>query len=157
MKENSRLLFQSQWELLQELHQGLALDFLLQRFAPGKWSIHEHLAHLGRYHQVFRGRLKRILEEEGPKLARYVAEQDTDFPKWVRRSTPEVWTSMEKERAAVWSSLEDLSASQWQRIGKHPRFGPLALEEWLDFFLLHESHHIYSIFRLSHSNKEAAS
>ena len=42
----------------------------------GKWSAHEQLAHLARYHQVFLQRIDRILSEQAPEFPRYRAEYD---------------------------------------------------------------------------------
>jgi hypothetical protein len=34
------------------------------------------------------------------------------------------------------------------RIGRHPVFGDLAIPAWIEFFLLHEAHHLFTIFKL---------
>src|SRR5260370_40456933 len=47
-----------------------------RRPASGKWSARENLAHIGRYHEVFLGRLGRILAETSPQFARNRAEED---------------------------------------------------------------------------------
>jgi hypothetical protein len=43
--------------------------------------------------------------------------------------------------------LKSLSDQDFQRIGVHPRFGELALLQWLEFFLVHEGHHLYLVFQ----------
>lgn len=37
------------------------------------------------------------------------------------------------------------------RIGLHPVYGPMTLEGWTEFFLLHEAHHLFTILRLGGS------
>ena len=33
--------------------------------------------------------------------------------------------------------------------GQHPVFGQMNLIQWLNFFLLHEAHHLFTIFKLA--------
>jgi hypothetical protein len=33
--------------------------------------------------------------------------------------------------------------------GTHPKYGTLMITEWTEFFLLHEAHHLFTLFRLS--------
>jgi hypothetical protein len=35
-----------------------------------------------------------------------------------------------------------------QRIGRHARYGRLTVVQWVEFFLLHEAHHLYTIFMI---------
>ena len=55
-----------------------ALDFYLERVEPSfltlrpqpeKWSVHENLAHLGRYHEVFKERLETMLNQTSPTFS----------------------------------------------------------------------------------------
>ena len=59
---------------------------MARRPAPGKWSAHEHLAHLARHHELMLERLRIILNEDRPTLARYRAETDPEWERW--RSIP---------------------------------------------------------------------
>ena len=34
------------------------------------------------------------------------------------------------------------------KTGTHPAFGQMTLMQWLNFFLLHEAHHLFTIFKL---------
>jgi Protein of unknown function (DUF1569) len=36
-----------------------------------------------------------------------------------------------------------------KKTGTHPAFGILTIEQWLNFFLLHEAHHLFTIFKLA--------
>ena len=33
--------------------------------------------------------------------------------------------------------------------GTHPLFGKMNLVQWLNFFLLHEAHHLFTIFKMT--------
>jgi hypothetical protein len=43
----------------------------------------------------------------------------------------------------------NLSRTDLERIGIHKKFGNLNIIQWLEFFVLHEAHHIYTIFQLA--------
>ncbi len=65
-------------------------DALRRRPPSGKWSAHENLAHLGRYHEVFLERLHRMLSEDRPQLGWYRAEDDPEAANWMALPTDEV-------------------------------------------------------------------
>lgn len=116
--------------------------------APGKWSIHDNMAHLARYNIVFQDRMKTIVGENSPRFDRYVAEDDAEFPSWQEMKTDELLDSIFAERKKISEQASGFSESELSRVGIHPRFGNLSLAGWLDFFLLHEAHHMFTIFQL---------
>lgn len=144
------LLFSQLDSFLAVMSADLARD-LRNKPDAGKWSAHDHLAHLGRYHEIFLSRLTRILEETNPALPRYRAEEDPEWESWRVLSTPEVLSRMRVLRSEVVMKLSACRDDRFQRTGVHPRFGALALEQWLEFFLVHEGHHLYTIFGLMRS------
>ena len=115
---------------------------------PGKWSIHDNIAHLARYNIVFQDRIQSILSESNPEFARYSAEGDAEFLNWQARSTKALIDSITVERKRIATMASSLSPAQLERTGIHPRFGQLRITGWLEFFLLHEAHHIFTIFQL---------
>ena len=129
-----------------------AVPRLLARVSPAalslrpsaKWSAHQNLAHLARYHEVFQERLRRILEEDRPALARYRAEDDPEWPRFEALSTPEVLSLLTSRRADLVRLVDGLGTGDLVRVGIHPAFGPLAAPGWIEFFLLHEAHHLYA-------------
>ncbi|CAN5681154.1 hypothetical protein BH11BAC1_BH11BAC1_21880 [soil metagenome] len=116
--------------------------------AFGKWSIHDNIAHLARYNVVFQERLITILEQDAPKFPRYNADDDPAFPVWQQKSTTELLQSVSIERENILDKATKYSISELKRIGLHPKFGRLTVVEWLEFYLLHEAHHIFTIFKL---------
>jgi uncharacterized damage-inducible protein DinB len=115
----------------------------------GKWSIHEHIAHLARYQAFFIIRIHNILTEEEPVFERYVAEADPEFDTYRLASLPALLQSLEEKRKELHTLLLLLTGTQLQRTGKHPKFGKLTIPDWVQFFLLHEAHHIFNIFKLA--------
>lgn len=126
-------------------------ESLYRRPPSGKWSIHEHLAHLGCYQETFDHRITSILSsDQAPLFSRYRAEEDPTFPSWTKLNTETILSKLIQKRLSLIKKLEKLNDIQWNKEGKHPKLGVLTLREWLQFFVLHESHHMYAIFVLSH-------
>lgn len=142
-------------QFLFALHQlkNLEESFLVERHLPHKWSIYEHLAHLGRYQEIFLERLTVILEKDSPLLERYRAENDPYFFEWNDLSTKEIIDKAKIGRQKIIQFIAKLSQEQLQKVGIHPKLGGMNVEGWISFFLLHESHHIYVIFTLKQQFK----
>jgi uncharacterized damage-inducible protein DinB len=132
---------------------AVATDTLSTRVIPGKWSAHEQLAHLARYHQVFLQRIDRILSENAPEFPRYRAEDDPEWPAWTSLPTSQLLVRISSMRAKLMARLRSLSEEQFERTGVHSRFGAMSLSLWLEFFLVHEAHHLYVVLQLVRSTK----
>jgi len=141
---------QHQYASLLSLLDPLDHKFLQQRWRLDKWSIHEQLAHLGRYHEIFKTRIGSILSDQEPQFSRYKAEQDEEFPAWCQKDTITIIQHTQSLRNSLIKFFPTLSESDFQRIGYHPKFKKMTLKNWIEFFVLHESHHIYVIFRIIH-------
>jgi len=144
----------SRESLLERLEHGLdGLETLLvgstpaqlgRRTPEGKWSAHENLAHLGRYHEITLERLDRILAgAEAPRINRYRAEDDPEASSWLDMPTGGVVGEMREVRRVLFERFLRLTSTDLERLGIHPLFGPLTLRGWLEFFLVHEGHHLY--------------
>lgn len=123
---------------------------LEKQIQPGKWSIKENIAHLVRYQQETVQRVHLILREREPHIKRYVAEDDELFPLATALTIDELLINLRKNRMQFHDLLNSLKEGQFSRTGTHPVLGTLTLTEWVEFFLLHEAHHMMTIFRLAH-------
>jgi uncharacterized damage-inducible protein DinB len=132
---------------------GVSADDLSAKAVPGKWSAHEQLAHLARYHQVFLQRIERILAEQSPAFPRYRAEEDPEWAAWSSLPTQQVLVRISSMRAKLMARLRSLSEEDFQRTGVHPKFGEMSLSLWLEFFLVHEAHHLYVVLQLVRMNR----
>ena len=141
---------QNQYQELIGMVEGLPVLFLIKQHNPEKWSIHENLAHLGRYQEIFEDRFKKILEESTPAFGRYKAESDAAFENWLKLDSRQIIQKSLTHRKQLSAFILTLSDEQIQRKGIHPKLGALNIEEWTRFFLLHESHHMYTVFWLIH-------
>lgn len=127
---------------------GVPVERILEPPIPGKWSAHENLAHLGRYHEVFLERIERILTEPNPAFGRYRAEDDPRWETWRTLSYKEVAGKLASMREMLVTKLKSLSAEDYARTGTHPKFGDMTLALWVEFFLVHEAHHLYVVLQL---------
>lgn len=118
-----------------------------RRPASGKWSARENLAHIGRYHEIFLERLHRILTEQSPKFERYRAEEDPGWQEWQSRHFEEIRTRLAALRLNLIDKIAGLKPPDYGRTGIHPSFGKMTLSLWLEFFLVHEAHHLYAILQ----------
>jgi hypothetical protein len=134
-----------------------ALDHLLfslseaqirQRPESGKWSIFENMAHLGRYQEVFLERLQQIIVGDMPSFSRYDADNDPGFSYWAELSLQELAERLRGERLTLNAFISILREEQLGYVGLHPAYGPMTVEGWTEFFLLHEAHHLFTILKL---------
>ncbi|MCI0483679.1 MAG: DinB family protein [candidate division NC10 bacterium] len=144
LSESTRLRLAIQLESLQVILGGVDPAAVNRRPASGKWSAHENLAHLARIHQLYLERIRRILSEERPELPRYKAEDDPEWPQWAALPTEEVLQRLQTLRGQLLELVGKLSAAQIGRPGIHPSVGAMTIPEWIEFFLLHEAHHLYA-------------
>jgi hypothetical protein len=154
--------------LLERLRVQLdALGFVLARATPAalearprpdEWSARENVAHLARHHAVFLARLRRLLAEDRPALGRYRAEDDPDWPDWAALPFDSVLERLRTLRAELIALVRSLPPQECARTGIHPTFGELDVAGWLEFFLLHEAHHLYTaLVRLSEAGRRPRS
>jgi hypothetical protein len=141
---------QLQHHTIRELVTGLPDEMLHQPVVPGKWSAHANIAHLAAYQPVFITRLERINYESSPTFGRYIAEEDPLFPACLERDVASLLDQIDTDRTRILAIFSDRGETFLTRTGLHPRFGLLTVTDWTEFFLLHEAHHLYTLFALVH-------
>lgn len=120
-------------------------DEISRRPDSGQWSARENLAHLTRHHELFLDRVGRILTYDRPKLGRYSAERDHKWTAWSELTTDEAVARLRTSRQQLIDKVTGLSDAELERTGTHAVLGEMNLIRWLEFFLLHEAHHLYVI------------
>ncbi|MEO8174835.1 MAG: DinB family protein [Sediminibacterium sp.] len=138
----------TQHEAIEILIEKTGNDRLSAHPHPGKWSIKDNIAHLAKYQPVFIDRINRILLGTEPEFESYRAENDSEFPAWQSRETPMLLDTLYADRKHLNSFITDLSYTQLDMVGVHKKFGRLSIGQWTEFFLLHEAHHMFTIFQL---------
>jgi uncharacterized damage-inducible protein DinB len=145
---------QYQHKSLLDIIEGLTDEQVRQNIVAGKWSIFENMVHLQTYQHVFIYRVKEILSGSNPSFERYVAETDPFFPINCSKSTREIMQDLLTLRKEMAASINNLPDEDLLKTGLHPLFGSMTLLQWLNFFLLHEAHHLFTIFKLSAALKK---
>ncbi|MGZ3753114.1 MAG: DinB family protein [Mucilaginibacter sp.] len=153
IKESVLCRLKSQHETIGELIFGADRVRLYKNPSLGKWNVHDNIAHLAKYQTLLVERMRRILHEENPSFSRYSAEDDIDWENWRRMDISTLIGQIETDRKEIFEFVTSLSEEQARRIGVHPKFGQLDILGWVEFFLLHEAHHLLTIFQLVHQSE----
>jgi hypothetical protein len=150
----SRLEFQHQ--TIEELIKGYSEEQLKMRPLADKWSVFENIAHLCNYQLAFTQRIEKILEGTNPLFSQYVAENDPLFSRYLELPLPNLITKLNTDRKEIYQQLNELRPDQLSLKGVHPRYSELTLVQWSEFFLLHEAHHLFTIFKLLNLSVEGS-
>ena len=67
-------------------------------------------------------------------------------------SKEELLSILEVNRSEIIDYIRELKDTDIVKTGTHQKFGKMNIVQWIEFFLLHEAHHIYTIFKLSRSS-----
>ena len=140
---------QYQHKSLLDIIDGLTDEQVRTNVNPGKWSIFENIVHLTTYQHILINRLKLILETDNPVFERYTAETDPQFHDNCGKTTREIMQDLLTTRKEMAAGILSFDEPELIKTGTHPFFGKMTVLQWLDFFLLHEAHHLYTIFRLT--------
>jgi hypothetical protein len=116
---------------------------------PGKWSVLENVAHLAAYQPVFLERIATIERREEPEFGSYVAENDPGFPPMTKQPIQSILEHLMQYRELIIQELESIDEARLRRAGIHLKYGRMDIVAWTEFFLLHEAHHLFTIFKLT--------
>jgi uncharacterized damage-inducible protein DinB len=154
MNENLKALLVHQYKMLNELFNNINKNTFTAKPENGKWSVFENIAHLGRYNEVFLERMEEIQHKNNPAFESYVADNEEGFIERRGKSFDLALADFYSSRETIIKFFESLSDEQLKRVGTHAKFGELTTNEWLHFFLLHEAHHLFTIFKMLHKKEE---
>ena len=140
---------QYQHKSLLDIIDGLTDEQIRRQIIVGKWSIFENIVHLSTYQHVFISRIKQILEQESPAFPRYTADADPLFHDNCSKSSREIMQDLLTTRKEMAAEIVSFKETDLEKTGQHPVFGKMNLIQWLNFFLLHEAHHLFTIFKLT--------
>ena len=139
----------NQHQAINEIIAGITDKRIHDEVIKGKWSIHDNIAHLTRFQPIFIERIETIILNDEPSFESYVAEEDEEFEIWRNKSTQELLEQLYKDRKFLFRLLSLMPGEKLLRTGIHKKYGRLNMLQWTEFFLLHEAHHILTIFRLA--------
>ena len=138
-----------QHESILDLIEGLPDVQLRKQLYPGKWSIFENLVHLQTYQHMFINRVRLIVAGETPVFMPYTAEADPLFHDNCHLPVREVMEDLFVTRKGLSTEILSFKEADLMKEARHATYGKMNLLLWLHFFLLHEAHHLFTIFRLS--------
>ena len=136
-----------------EMTGGVADDVLHQEVHPGKWSAIDNIAHLAVFHPIFQRRLQRVADEETPLFEPYVWQEDGLFAEYRKLSNRELLAQYRHDREGFIRFVEGLKAGDFKRQGRHQAYGTISAAQLIEMFILHESHHLFTIFKLLNFGK----
>ena len=116
---------------------------------PGKWSIKDNIAHLVSYQPVFIGRIHQMLKGDTPVFNAYRADDQADFIEARGWSLEDLLSKLNGNRRQILELITNLPDDQLSLTGSHLKYGTLTITEWTEFFLLHEAHHLFTMFKLA--------
>lgn len=128
---------------------GLSDEIIRRQVIPGKWSIFENIVHLQTYQHTFCARMKQLLTGSEPTFTRYTAEADPMFLDNCHKTMREIIQDLLSMRKHMYNEIFALGEEDLAKTATHPVFGKMDILQWLNFFLLHEAHHMFTIFKLS--------
>ena len=140
---------QYQHKSLMDIIDDLSDEQIRRQIISGKWSIFENIVHLQTYQHTFIKRVRQILDENNPSFPRYSAETDILFLDNCDKSTREVMQDLLTTRKEIAAGMLAFQSTDLTKTGTHPVYGQMTLIQWLNFFLLHEAHHLFTIFKLT--------
>jgi uncharacterized damage-inducible protein DinB len=140
---------QYQHKSLLDIIEGLSDEQIRKNVNPGKWSIFENIAHLQTYQHTMISRTRQILDQDNPSFGVYTPEADPLFHDNCAKSSREVMQDLLTTRKDMSAGILSFKETDLDRTGQHPAYGKMNLVQWFNFFLLHEAHHLFTIFKLA--------
>jgi len=145
---------QYQHKSLLDIIEGLSDEEIRMQIHPGKWSIFENIVHLQTYQHTMIRRIRQMLDEENPAFGAYTAEADPLFLDNCSKSSREVMQDLLTTRKEMSAGILTFTETNLEKTGLHPAYGKMNIVQWLNFFLLHEAYHLFTIFKLTAALKK---
>jgi hypothetical protein len=135
-------------QLLETLLGDLSAELLHWKPAADRWSISEVLAHLAALEQVYAERVRRIMAEDSPPLAKYDLDGAKTRGEYSIGSAAENLAHFTRTRRSTLATLAGLPASAGARTAVHSELGTIALAHLLNEWANHDLGHLRQIAEL---------
>lgn len=135
---------------LGEIIEPVSQQQLQAEVRPGKWTAFENAAHIAAFHDVYTKRIERMLREEAPAFEPYVWQKDDVFTTFKSMSKEALLERYVQDRNSLIALVDAIPEEDMQRTGIHGVYGQFSIAQWLEMFVLHEAHHLFTIFQLIH-------
>lgn len=134
--------------VLETLLGDLGAELLEWKPAADRWSIRDVLAHLEQLEQVYAERVKRIMAEDSPALAKYDLDGAKARQEYSHGSGAENLAYFTHARRSTLAILANLPASAGARTGVHSELGTITLSHMLNEWANHDLGHLRQIAEL---------
>lgn len=134
--------------LLETLLGDLPGELLHWKPNPDRWSISEVLAHLAALEHVYAERVKRMVAEDSPPIAKYDLAGASASGEYSRGSAGENLAHFTRTRRSTLALLNGLPASAGPRTGVHSELGTITLAHMLNEWANHDLGHLRQIAEL---------
>ncbi len=125
---------------------GLKEEDTRRKPGVGKLSIVEHVCHmLDMERDVFGERLRRVLDEDNPRLAPVKQDHYVEEERWRGRTFAELLDEWEKLRSANIARVEATVAADWSRPVQHPDLGKATFADVVARWSRHDVEHLRQI------------
>jgi hypothetical protein len=122
-----------------------ASPVVLQRKpAPERWSIQEVLAHLAVIEQLYSERVRRIVMEEDPALAKYVAPSESEVHQKTARQHLERFIAWRRAHVVFLHTVPATAG----RTGRHYEMGSISVSQLLHELANHDLGHVRQLAEL---------
>ena len=121
---------------------ALSADRIAQPIAPGKWTVHEIIAHLADCELVFQARCRWMMFEDNPTLISF--DQDPWLTGWRREREPFAAT-LERYRVLRESTIRMFRAASGADLakpGKHGQLGAMSSQGVMEVMAGHDLNHL---------------
>lgn len=116
--------------------------------APGKWSMHDVVAHLADSEVVFGWRLRMVIAQDQPTITGF--DQDA-WSARVHGAYPDTRSAIQQIavlREGHLALLRSLSDEQWERVGQHVERGPESVRLMSRLYAGHDLVHLRQLARI---------
>jgi DinB family protein len=135
-------------QLLETLLGGLPEELLQWKPKPDRWSVAEVLAHLAALEEVYSGRVRHIVAEDSPPLAKYDLDGAKARGEYSRGSGVENLQRFTRARRSSLAILTPLPVSAGSRTAVHSELGTITLAHLLNEWANHDLGHLRQIAEL---------
>ena len=139
------------------LHLAAPAALTTYRDGGDGWTALEVLCHLRDLEEVVIERARLTVEEDNATLPLPDPDALAAERRYNEQDVETVLREWRARRAAYLSYLQARPESDWDRVGLHPRRGPLTLLDQLIFAPMHDSIHIEQMTRVLHEQRTGES
>lgn len=123
--------------------QGIAQgDATTYRDGGTGWTVVEVMGHLVDFEAIFLERARLIVEQDNPDLPYYDPDELVIARNHNAQNLQGIYTRWVEHRATFLDYLAERDETAWERVGKHPRRGPLTLAQQLLLTGWHDINHL---------------